>query len=70
MTGAGDEAGEDQAVVFLSSFSVDNEEWSKRIDSGVGERIWRIWGGNRHRGKGAIIGSTFSARKRRHWKQR
>ena len=44
MTGAGDEAGENQAVVFLSSFSVDNEEWSKRIDSGVVEQIWRICG--------------------------
>ena len=52
MTGAGDEAGEDQAVVFLSSFSVDNEEWSKRIDSGVGERIWRIWGWKSASGSG------------------
>ena len=50
MTSTGDNAGEDLALVFLRSFSVENEE--------------------PYRGKGASTGSTCSAQKWRHRKQR
>ena len=72
MTGTGDKVGEDQAVVFLSSLSVDQEgkngpnASTPAFVNGYGTSV----DGNRHLGKGAIIGSTFSARMRRHWKQR
>ena len=59
MTETSEEAGKDQAVVFLSSFSVDNEEWSNTSTSELANGYGVYVDGNRHRGKASLLVRRF-----------